>query len=609
MKRLPLLIIALLSFVYSNAQVRINEIMQSNIDCVFDDINDYPDSWVELYNSSSTADNLSNYKIGLTANPNEAWQLTSYDISPNGFVLVYCDKVASGRHTDFRLDTDKGGAIYLFKNGEVIDSYKNIPEQPAPNVAYGRKNENSDELGFQYLPTPSKANCDQITNAILGTPIFSIPGFVTATKPNEKLKLSLPEDAPENAVIRYTTDGSEPTENSNLYSSSIRIVNTKVIRAKVFCEGYLSPRSSCESYIYHERNVTIPVVSIVTDNEHFYDSKKGIYVDGTYSSQKKNYQYDWRRPINIEYFVPSEEESVINQLGETRISGGQSRNAQLKSLIVYANKRFGKKRLKYEFFPTQRPGSDKFKSIMLRNAGNDFDYLYMRDAAIQRSVAEHVDLDWQAWQPAIFYFNGKYMGMLNVRERSNEDNVWSNYDGLEDIDMFENSELKAGDWTDFNSFNEFCMSHDHTYAEYAELMDIDEFQNYNLMELYFNNQDWPANNNVQWKPREEGGKWRWIAKDTDFGLGLYGHSASYNTIDWFYDNSYDNDRNWGNTSEATRLFRRLMEIDQFKWEFLDKVAVYTGDFISSDSVKALLNRMHDEIKYEYPNHRKLINEW
>jgi hypothetical protein len=58
----------------------------------------------------------------------------------------------------------------------------------------------------------------------------------------------------------------------------------------------------------------------------------------------------------------------------------------------------------------------------------------MRDAIIQRTMAQHVDLDWQAWRPAIVYINGEYKGMLNIRERSNEDNIYTNYDGLDDSD-------------------------------------------------------------------------------------------------------------------------------------------------------------------------------
>lgn len=92
-------------------------------------------------------------------------------------------------------------------------------------------------------------------------------------------------------------------------------------------------------------------------------------------------------------------------------------------MVIYANKRFGTKRLNEEFFPTQRPGSTDFKSIELRNSGNDYNRLYMRDALVQRTMGENANLDWQAYQPVVVYLNGKYHALLNLRERSNEDNI------------------------------------------------------------------------------------------------------------------------------------------------------------------------------------------
>ena len=147
------------------------------------------------------------------------------------------------------------------------------------------------------------------------------------------------------------------------------------------------------------------VISIVTDDKYLYDPQIGIYVEGNYQSGKKNYEFDWRRPINIEMFENSGEPSIINQLCEARIQGGATRSNERKSLAVYANKRFGTNRFSYEFFPTQKPGLTEFKSIVLRNSGNDFHYLYMRDAVIQRSMALRQDLDWQAWRPSIIYTN------------------------------------------------------------------------------------------------------------------------------------------------------------------------------------------------------------
>lgn len=80
MKRLftaaMLLVITTIS---ANAQLVINEIMQSNVECVRDDIHEFPDSWVELYNSGSTTFNLKDYKIGTKADASKA--------SPGGIAL------------------------------------------------------------------------------------------------------------------------------------------------------------------------------------------------------------------------------------------------------------------------------------------------------------------------------------------------------------------------------------------------------------------------------------------------------------------------------------------------------------------------------------------
>lgn len=610
MKKLLLFSVALLGLsVQARAQLVINEIMQSNIDCIMDDINEFPDSWVELYNTGTSAENLSQYSIGLENDAEAAWILPSYTVPANGYVIIYCDKEATGMHADFRIDSGKG-ALYLFKNGAVADKFDKIKKQPAPNIAYGRKTDGASELGYQLKPTPEETNCGTLAETVLGDPVFSQKGRVFTTNQTITLTLSLPGDAPEGTQIRYSLDGSEPTERSPKYTNPLTFNSTRVVRAKLFCSGCISPRSKTESYIFHGRAQDMIVISIATDDKYLNDNRIGILVEGTYQSGKKNYEFDWRRPINIEMFENSGEESFINQLCETRVQGGATRSNKMKSLAVYANKRFGTKRLEHEFFPTQKPGLTEFKSLVLRNSGNDFDYLYMRDAVIQRSMALRQDLDWQAWRPAIVYINGKYDGMRNIRERSNEDNIYTNYDGLEDIDLLENwTELKEGTMDNWNAFAAFYNEHGHTMAEYAERMDCIEFINLMAMNLYYNNQDFPGNNIVAWRPRAEGGKWRWIAKDTDFGLGLYGSSPTYNTIEWLYNNAYDPDRSWGNTYEATRLFRRLMEDADFKREFIDRCAIYMGDFMNYAGTHEVWDPMYEMIKNEYPHHRKLINEW
>ena len=593
-----------------HAQLIINEMMQSNVDCIMDDTNEFPDSWVELYNAGTSAVNLNTFKIGMTDNAVKAWQLPNQTVAPHGYVIIYCDKDAYGLHSDFRLETGKGNEVYLFCDGTKTDAVKGMKKQPAPNIAYGRVTDGANTWGYQNVPTPGTANCGKVCSEILGEPLFSEAGHVMTGSHTINLTISLQEGAPQGTQIRLTTDGSEPTKNSTLYVGPLFISTTCVVRAKIFCDGYLSPRSVAQSYIFFPRELTLPVISIVTNSNYFYDSKIGIYVDGTYQSDKKNYEFEWRRPINIELFEGKDTVCSINQLCETRVMGGATRSNKMKSLAVYANKRFGTKRFTYEFFPDQRPGHMDYKSFMLRNAGNDFDYLYMRDAIIQRTMGQNADLDWQAWRPAIVYINGTYSGMLNIRERSNEDNIYTNYDGLEDIDMVENwSELKVGDLDNFNKFTTFYNEHGHTMAEYEKWMDCKEYINLMAMNLYFNNQDFPGNNFVMWRPRTENGRWRFIAKDTDFGLGLYGSAATYKTLEWLYNPSYDADHAWANQYSQTRLFRRLMEDTDFAREFIDRTAIYMGDFLNESGTREVWDPMYNAISYEYPNHRKLINEW
>ena len=589
----------------------INELMQSNVDCIMDDIHEFPDSWVELYNNSDQSISLKDYKIGIETD--KTWQLPNKKVEAKSYILVYCDKEEVGLHTDFRLETGKGCVVYLLKGNEVVDSLPEaLKKMPAPNIAYGRKTDGSNEWGYQLEPTPGKANCGEVCDEkhILGEPVFSEAGRVMTSSETIKLTLSLPKDAPEGTQIYYTTDGREPNKQSTLYTEEIEIDDSRAISAKLICDGWLSPRSTVQSYIMLDREMTIPVISIVTNDTYLNGTKEGIFKNNSKANQN-----NWRRPINFELFDEPNKKSVLNQICETRVMGGQSRDWARKSMAIYSNKRFGAKRLEYEFFPDQRPGITNYKSIMLRNAGNDVDGLYMRDAIIQRSMAEHADLDWQAWRPAAIYINGEYHCMLNIRERSNDDNIFTNYDGLEDIDMVEIAqennkmvgEVKAGTSDNYDQFEKFYNEKGHTLAEYAEWIDWKEYINLMAMNLFYNNQDFPGNNIVMWRPRAEGGKWRWISKDTDFGLGLYGSQADYKTFDWLYNPKYDSGRAWANTKEATMLFRNLMEDPDFNREFIDRSLIYMGDFLNEKGIREIWDPMFELAKAELLVHRDELN--
>jgi hypothetical protein len=618
-----------------NAQTLvINEIMQSNIECTMDDIKEFPDSWVELYNPTDAAINLKDYKISNKNKEKKAWKLPNMTVAAHGYVLVYCDKEGkedNRLHADFRLESGKGCTVYLFTNQEVVDSLPaDMKKMPAPDIAFGRKTDGADEWGYQLTATPGEANCGNICEAkhILGAPVFSEQGRVSSANSSVSLTLSLPEDAPEGAYIVYTTDGREPQPSDAAAEQpktvSLNITKTTVVRAKVCCDGWLSPMSSAQSFIFHPRTMTIPIFSVQTNDKYLNDAAIGLFANNNSKEDKK--LHDWRRPVNIEFFPTEGENSAFNQLGETRIQGGQSRGNALKSMVFYANKRFDPdhKRFSYEFFPDQKPGITEFKSFSLRDGGNDFGDLYFRDLIIQRTMAKNVDLDWQAGHSAVLYINGEYMGMLNIRERSNEDNIYSNYDGLEDLDLIEIShekinntdqfeeEFKEGDADFYNNFKAFYSEKGHSMAEYEQWIDVNEYLNVIAMNFFYGNIDFPGNNIVFWRPNDDATgdlpkRFRVIVKDTDFGLGLYGRQNSFNTIDLLYNpDNYPND-NWAFTTPATTLLKNMLEDADIRDLFIDKCCIFMGDFMNGKGTGATIDLIKEEAMEEFVAHRDKYN--
>ena len=608
MKRIFLTILLLWNFspAFLSAKIWINEFMQSNINLVRDDLQEFPDSWIELFNDSDEEVTIQNWIVSDDANYQNGWKITDpVIVSPKGYLLIYTDKTSKGLHTHFRLDSGNGGAIYLFdENGNQIDAVKSIPRQPAPNIARGRITDGNALWSYFVTATPGAENIGKTADILLSPPVFNQPGGIF--KENVNLRLSLPYGAPKAIVlsdIHYTLDNSEPTIDSPAYTEELIISKTTVVRAKLIHPDYLTNWSTVHTYIISDKEFTLPVISISTDYTYLWDEEFGIYCkgNGKYGltgngiDYPVNWNNDWRRPINFEYFPVGSKSSVLNQLCEMRISGGWSRASVQKSFIVYGNKRFGINRFNYDLFE-EKPNQE-IKSFMIRNSGNDFWVTHFRDAAIQLFMGGKVNIDYQAYQPAIFYLNGTFWGIQNLRERSNEDFVLANF-ATEDIDVIGDwwaVDLKAGDR---NAWNQLMTelrkpSSQQNYQWIINQIDIDEFINYMILQIYVSNTDFPHNNMVMWRPRQINGKWRFILKDLDFGLGIWDmNPVTHNALKF----------NTENNNDERKLFNALLTQGSFRKEFYSRFAIYMGDLLHYNSTSQVIDSIQKLLVPEMPGH-------
>ena len=581
--------------------VVINEIMQSNVDYLMVD-NDFPDSWVELFNLTDDDIDLNGYYLGENNDVNNAFRLSeTCIIQSKGYTVIYCDKTNNGLHTSFRIESGKGD-IFLFDNdGVVIDSLS-FNKMPAPNIALGRVVDGGDEWQYEILPTAGSRNYCNGTKIVLPDPIFSIKGGIFNTTVN--VIITMPEVVlPEDTRLYVTTDGKEPDESSMAGNSfSFEISESTVIRAKLMSKEAISQRSITHSYIYHHRQTTIPIISMVSDADYFYSDEYGILKGGDNDKTTNCYQ-GWRRPVNVEFFDNKEgNKTLFNQLCETMVAGNYSRAYPQKSLKLYAHKRWGTKYFDGPLWD-DKPDVNRVKSFMLRNGGTACLYGRINDAVIQKAFGIRLKtLDWQAYQPVILYVNGNYAGVYNMRERSNEDYVESNYRNIGSIEIHENPFISGSDaWgnTLYQDFYNVYMDSNVTYDQIENIMDVDNFMDTFIVEMFSTNYDYPDNNISIWRSTSSDGKWRWILKDLDYA-GLR-KPVTYNMFDYMFrcgspdSEEWKDAMRWSSIEKAQELYIRMMSFPLFREMFIDRFSVFLGDFLKPSSTTNMINNMSNEI--------------
>ena len=579
--------------------------MQSNIDYLMVE-KDYPDSWVELFNSSNQDIALKGYTIGLTSNYKEGYRIPDeYIIKSKGHLVIYCDKENRGLHTNFRIDSGKGD-LYLFDGTCNLVDELHLKKMPAPNVAYGRISDGSDEWQYELKPSAGEANNGKVSSIILPDPVFSISGGIY--EDTIKLMISLPDiTLPPDTKICISLDGSEPTSQSlSGVLHNLIISKSTVVRARLVSSEAISSRSVTNSYIFHHMEPTLPVISIATDSAFLYSEENGILVGG-YNDYSSNCYKNWRRPLNVEYYQPScmDNKTELNQLCEAAIAGNYSRAYPQKSLKLYAHKRFGEKRFKGCFWD-DKPNVSKVKFFKIRNYGTANLYGKFHDAAIQYIFGKNVkNIDWLGSQPVLLYINGRYSGLYEMRERSDEDYVESNYGGLEEIERCDHEvfyDASAREGTLFKEFYECYSNPRSSYDDIKNQMDVDNFMKVLIAEMFTTNYDYPQNNVSVWREIAEGSKWRWILKDMDYiGLRL---PVTWNMFNYMFQTGTTDSPEYYEATRTERcfnsheLYKKMIAFPEFKEMFISHFSVYLGDFLKPSYTLPILDRMNEEIYSE-----------
>lgn len=358
----------------------------------------------------------------------------------------------------------------------------------------------------------------------------------------------------------------------------------------------------------------LPVISLCADSSELFDNDSGILVPGTwYTGDEWSGNYyqegrEWERIINAELLMP--DGGGFNQTCGLRTHGGSGRRYPQKALKIYARDEYGKKHFSYKIFDDLE--INKFKRLVLKPFRSAW-----TDAGIQNQVTEqlarNLNLDAPAIRPIVLYINGEYWGIYFLQEKTDERFLQDHYgNDEEDYNIMSNWVNLLDNGTDeyFQAMMQWLETADMTrsedYAMVQQLIDISNFIDYQIFEIYTCNEDWPANNMRCWQYRT--GPWRWIFYDGDACL----KHLEWDAFDYAV---YDGDDTYPASRASTLLFRKLLANQDFQKRFTNRYKNLINSLFNYYQVKPYIDaakrQIEDEIqnqveRFRYPNN---LNDW
>ena len=262
----------------------------------------------------------------------------------------------------------------------------------------------------------------------LAQPQFSVPHGLFDEGQTVSVAISSDDGAP----IRYTTDGSEPTMESSIYSVPLTLKATTVLRAATVHADTITLPVATASYIFvgsvlsqpnnpagypdtwgrytqisgtatadYEMdpemtgNATLrpkivqglkqlPILSIVTDKDNLFSHENDSVTGGIYIFTGPPVGdatgHGWTRPASVEFFSPTPDASLNGEGFSVdcglRLHGGHGRLAEKNpkhSFRLVFKEKYGPKTLQYPLFGDDEP--QKFDQLVLRcHFGNSWQH-------------------------------------------------------------------------------------------------------------------------------------------------------------------------------------------------------------------------------------------
>lgn len=620
-----------------SADLVITEILAANVAGLKDEDGDEED-WIEIWNRGSNAVDLAGWALSDDPDVPGLWQFGSRLLSAGQYIVVFASgkdrknpAVTNRFHTNFRLGTD-GEHLGLYSPDSprvLVSGFASYPEQRNDH-SYGYDADGN--LRYFRTPTPGAPNAASSITGVVAPVHFNVErGHFSAP-----FDLYLSTDTPK-ATIRMTFNGSEPTElNGVPYTNAVRVAANAFIRAAAFRTNMLPSRTETHTYLFNQSALirSLPIISLLTATNNLIGRTGIIGMDSSpdaipcntpfspgWSNSPTDYHNPtkhgiaWERPVSAEFLRLDGQRGFQIDCG-IRVQGSDYQRPRTCptskfSYRLYFRSDYGEGRLDYPLFTNTTVAS--FDQLVLRAGFNDNSNPFIRDELTRRLWGDMAHVGSHGNFVNLFV-NGEYKGYYNPCERIHEEMLQSYHGGAEEWDVIapsfavssEGRGVVDGDRTAFNAMENFIRTSQVTnpvvYQQVTQQLDLVNFVDYCLLNVYCGMGDWPANNWRAGKDRT-GGIWRFYIWDGEWAMGIYGRVV---TRDTFAESGPGPDNSGlasiGN-SEIARIYQSLRRNPEFLLLWADRIHkhMFNGGPLMDQNILAHFNSMRTELTGVIPS--------
>ena len=537
----------------------INEFVTDNAAGLEDEDGSKPD-WIELFNPNNFTLPLAGAHLSDDAGIPAKWTFPAgTTLPPNGYLTVFASgkdrRVSSAPlHTNFQLQ--KSGESLSLHAPDGTTLWSRIPGDYPASLTYPPQSQDTSygmngtgQLRFFRPPTPGAVNGALGFTTVVEDTSFSVKrGFYT-TPQSVAITTATP-----GATIRYTTNGTRPTETvGTVYTTPITITATTVLRAVASLNGAAPTNVDTHTYIFPGSVQTqSAMLASITGNATFGPQIPAALTDIPSISltlpSTAAINQDTEVETAVEWLHNADPLQHTQVDAAVTLFGGAYTDFTKKSFRLYFRSEYGDAKLAAPLFTGHEHGlkpMEEFDSLELRNGSHDMvdRGFYMSNLFTDQVLKEMGHLAPHG-RMVHLYFNGRYHGMYHLRERWNADMHADYLGGSKDDYEAINGNLNVGGWADpgtvFDGDGtawEYLKTRRANYNELRGLLDVQNYVDFMITFMFGNSED----------------EWRGVSPNRLVGNGSGARFILNDADGWLSINSSNSVSAWdGNDNNTAR---------------------------------------------------------